>query len=421
METGSGMGRRRARGAYLTWVVVLVLLPAIMGPISAPATAAPLASWHLAPVSGATPPGRAQYGMVADAAGTVYVYGGVDGQGEALQDFWSWHPATHAWKQLTNGVVPPLIEAHLAVDAAGNVYEFGGLDHFMGANLTDDGHSYGLYQYNPRYGSWSDLTPPTARQGVNWPPGREDFGFAYDPAGNALWIFAGEGQGNVSLGDMWRYSLQTQRWTHVIPSYAASGGARIDVREIYNISYDGHGGFYLFGGAYVFTAAGVPMPWTYVNDLWRFDIARATWTLLAGQANAYDPTMPIPRHYYGQACDSAGNFYVLGGYVADPANLPFFTDDDTRTDAQVVVFADDEESTGNVFYALSDFWEYSTRDRRWIDQTSRLGDLATGPFIPYVMVPEGGGTSLLTFGGYHLDGNGEMAPSSAIWTYAPTS
>ena len=126
----------------------------------------------------------------------------------------------------------------------------------------------------------------------------------------------------------------------------------------------------------------------------------------------------MPRHYYGQACDPAGNFYILGGFVSDTGSLPYFTDDLTRQYADVVIFAQDTEVTGNIHYALQDFWEYSVPDRSWVDRTDRLGALATGPFIPYVMVDDPSNATLLTFGGYHTGQDQTLAVSSAVWTYS---
>ncbi len=402
----------------LVTAIALVSTAILFPPHHAHVQAAPLAAWVAEAAHGIQALARSQYGMAVDAGGTIYVYGGRGPDGGELDDFWSWHSADHTWKHLVNNIVPELVEPHLAVDAAGDVYEFGGINQSVGPNLSLDGHSYGLYEYDPIHTDWTDLTPATVQPGKTWPLGREDHGFAYDPMNNALVVFGGEGPGNVTMNDMWRYSLKTHLWTRIVQNYAAPGGAQVDAREIYNISYDGHGGFYLFGGAYVFDANHQPVRWAYVNDLWRFNISTSTWTLLAGHANAYDPDMPVPRHYYGQACDPAGNFYVLGGYVSDTNSLPYFTDDLTRQYADVVIFALDSQATGDIHYSLQDFWEYSPPDRMWVDRTNRLGALANGPFIPYVMVEDPSTDELLTFGGYHYDLNQELAPSANVWTYS---
>jgi len=370
--------------------------------------------WMRIAVGVTRPPGRAQFGMAADGAGALYVYGG-RGDSGFLADFWRYDDA-HGWRQLADGVLPPLVEPHLAVDATGNIFEFGGIgDRQQGPHLSPDGHSYGLYEYLPAKGSWLDLTRGDAQPGLNWPQGREDHGFAYDRGTGMFYLFAGEEQGNVSLNDMWRYDERAGAWTQI--AQRGSGSGLPDAREIYNISTDGRGGIYLFGGAYLFDAQHRRVPWKYTNDLWRFDIASGTWHAMAGTPNAYDPEMPMPRHYYGQACDGQGNFYMLGGYVSDVKDPPYFSDDATQDYAQLEVFRAADAPTGNLFFALADFWQYNAAQRRWVDLSGNLGELAGRGSIPYAMVADPVGSRLLTFGGYYPDGNDLLQASAELRTY----
>lgn len=376
--------------------------------------ASSVAVWSRLPQAAQLPPARSQFGMTIDANGAVYVFGGRGPDG-ALADFWRLRRADRSWQQLPNPLVPPLIEPHLAADAAGNVFEFGGINPAGANHFTGDGHSYGLYEYVAAQGSWLDLTTRDTHPEADWPQGREDHGFAYDPTSGAFFLFAGEGSGNASLNDMWRYDERTGRWSQVHQRFATPGG--IDAREIYNISPDGHGGLYLFGGAYPFNARGQRAPWKYLNDLWRFDIATSTWRLIAGRANAYDPTMPLPRHYYGQACDAQGNFYILGGYVSDTDNPPFFADDQSDSYAQIVVFNLPDAPTGNIMYALDDFWQYNIASHGWVDLSYALGDLQNAPFIPYVMVADPTVPRLLIFAGYYTNGDGELQAGANLRSY----
>jgi hypothetical protein len=371
--------------------------------------------------------------MVANPQGTIFVYGG-NGNTGAQSDFWSWDPRTGNWTQLNSAGLPALIEPHLAADAQGAIYEFGGI---TGAattpitattgmpitgtttlsattHVTADGYSYGLYRYDPASGAWQDLTPPRIRPGLNWPPGREDFGFTYDPGSGSLWVFAGDGTGAVNLDDLWRYNLQTRRWTRIGQRYHDPGGVAIDPREIYNISDDDRGGFYLFGGSYL-AAPGRTVPWTYVNDLWYYTIATDTWTLIGGRANAYDPSLPVPRHYYAQATDAAGNFYILGGYVSATTSPPYFADDAFSLYANLAVFPASGLPSADVTYALADFWRFNRAGRAWADLTADLGALNGDGFIPYVMVDDPAVGGFCTFGGFHPDHNGILAASSNLW------
>src|SRR5581483_7005147 len=98
--------------------------------------------------------------------------------------------------------------------------------------------------------------------------------------------------------------------------------------------------------------------------------------------------------------DAQGNFYILGGYVSDTDDPPYFSDDANSTYAQVSVFSLRGAPTGYITYALDDFWQFSAAHRRWVDLSGSLGTLQDLPFIPYVMVADPVTPRLPTFGGY---------------------
>lgn len=420
---------RALRGAQPGFTLLLSLQVILLA-LPGAARAAPLngaSSWaRVTSRSHLQPPPSVQYGMVTNPQGTIFVFGGNSNTG-AQCDFWSWNPHSSTWTQLNNAGMPALIEPHLAADPRGHIYEFGGITGTNAASITGttsisettdvspDGYSFGLYMYDPATGNWQNLTPQQVAPGVNWPAGREDFGFTYDPGTAALWVFAGVGSGTINLNDLWRYTLQTRRWTRIAQHYHDPGGAAIYPREIYNISDDGQGGFYLFGGSYLEAPPGHMVPWTYVNDLWYFTIATATWNLISGHANAYDPTLPVPRHYYAQTTDPAGNFYILGGYVSATTSPPYFADDTSSSYANLAVFPGSDLPPADTTYALSDFWRFNRAGHIWTDLTVYLGVLNAGGFIPYVMVndPEAGG--FCTFGGYHPDHSGILAATAELW------
>jgi hypothetical protein len=374
------------------------------------------AGWTTLPISGQLPPPRSQFGLAADGSGNVYLYGGSGTGNVALSDFWVLQPARGTWQQLPNTVLPPLIEPHLAVDAQDDVFELGGIGNAASGHFSYDGHSFGLYEYTPASGLWVDRTPADVQPGVTWPGGREDFGLTFDLSQNLLYVFAGEGNADIPLNDLWSYNPVSGTWTQIDQHYNAPHGATIDPREIYNISYDYHGGLYLFGGSYLTPPTGAAAPPLYVNDLWRFDIATATWSLLGGTANDYNPALPIPRHYYGQACDGDGNFYLLDGYASDTSTLPFFRNDQDGSAARVVTL-DGSSNNTVVEYAIADFWQYSAATRRWHDLSSQLGVLFDQPAIPYVMVADPRNEQLLTFGGFHPAGE-TLLRGNSTWVFS---
>lgn len=370
-------GRRPASGkaqvherkaAWPLIALAVALAAASAAPIVAPARA----SAHQEPcVAGATRlaapplPPRVQHALVADGVGRLYVFGGgsrlrdrvgyvVDGP--ALGDFWSYDLSDGRWLPLsTADGPPPLVEPHLARDRAGFVYEFGGWSE------GPVGYSGRLYRYDPARDRWTALDPPGPR-----PVGRVDCGFAWEPLTDQIYLFAGgadDGHGGERLlNDFWRYDPTSNRWTDLTVS---SGAGAITPREIYNITADGEGHLYLFAGSATVDGVG----WEAIQDLWRFDIRTGRWQNLTDVTNTR--SVP-PRHYYGQAVDGDGAFYVVGG--VRPGSIQ----------------------------PMTDAWRFDPLQERW-SEVSTLFD-ALLPLIPYNLAYDPAADALFTVGGMQPDG-----------------
>jgi hypothetical protein len=313
--------------------------------------------------------GRAQFDLVDAPDGTLYLYGGVAG-GRPLDDLWTLPPGGRWQRVEPAGAAPPaLIEPHLAVDSAGRLYEFGGL-RGDGA-LVDD-----LYRYDPGQG-WTDLTPSI--DGPR-PPPRQDHGFVYSAAGgDALYVFGGDGGRQGRLNDFWRYDLTTGRWTDLTEP---SGAVAIQPRELYDLTDDGRGHLYLFGG----TIDGGDGYSRRLNDFWRYDVVAGRWDDLTDESGS---AMVPGRHYYGQAADDEGDFYVLGGYLTP-------------------------ESGAEAGEAAGDLWAYRLQTGRWVNLTPAAAPLL--PRVPYALARAGDG-GLALFGGAQL-GVTTGAPSD-FWVWDP--
>jgi hypothetical protein len=298
--------------------------------------------------------GRQQFDLVDAPDGTLYLYGGAAG-GRALDDLWAL-PVGGRWQRIEpapgGAALPALIEPHLAVDRAGRLYEFGGVR--ADGALTGD-----LYRFEPGRG-WADLTPTI--EGAR-PPPRQDHGFAYDPAGDDLYVFGGDGGALGPLNDFWRFEIGANRWVDLTER---SGALAIQPRELYGLTYDGHGHLYVFGG----TIDGGGSYGRRLDDFWRYDLASGLWTDLT---RASDSGIVPGRHYYGQAADADGNFYVLGGYLTPSNDSP-------------------------PSLVMDDFWRYDATAASWarIDTSAAPGLL---PRIPYGMAYRPDANALVVFGG----------------------
>ena len=188
------------------------------------------------------PGGRAYSATWNDAAGNLWLFGGLDNNNKFYQDLWSYNIATNKWTWV-NG--------------------------FSNANGAG---SYGIQ------GVASLSTRPGAREGsATWT----------DATGN-LWLFGGTGYDTYGildeLNDLWKYDPVINQWAWM------KGHMYVDQRGIYGtqtvkapdnepggrhsqISWtDGSGNFWLFGGyGYDFSSLG------YLGDMWKLEKDDIIW------------------------------------------------------------------------------------------------------------------------------------------------
>ena len=180
-----------------------------------------------------------------DPSGNLWLYGG-DGAGSTsvigaenvgtLADIWKYSPSTNEWTWMS------------------------------GPNVMYDGS-------NP------NPTPVYGTEGVaaagNTPGYRGEFGWAGDANGN-LWLYGGGG--DSPMGDLWKYSTETNEWTWMSGPQTAdeTGTSGVygteGVPAASNIPtsrfqpalwIDATGNLWLFGGTELYTG---------LNDLWQYQI-----------------------------------------------------------------------------------------------------------------------------------------------------
>jgi hypothetical protein len=353
---------------------VLVTLLTALAPVAQPAAGASEWRDESDRTGSRSISARQQSGLAAAPDGTLYLYGGAR-DGEALDDLWRL-PPDGRWERLeppADGAPPGLIEPHLVVDGQGRLYELGGV------TAGEVEHSADLYRYDPAPGHWLDLS--AGAEGPK-PPGRQDHGFVYVADQDAIYVFGGQGPDGDVLADFWRYSIASNRWEDLT---SASGADSILPRELYNLSYDGGSYLYLLGG----TVDGGDGYGRRLTDFWRYDLARGHWADVTLETGADR----VPgRHYYGQACDADGNFYVLGGYITpESENEP-------------------PESSG-------DFWVYRRDTGTWQNLSPLAAPLL--PRTPYNMVRDPRDGSLVVFGGAQLNPDGSGTLLNDFWRWDP--
>lgn len=140
------------------------------------------------------------------------------------------------------------------------------------------------------------------------PGKRSDTAGVANPATGTVAVFGGDNGPIVDqipspayVGDTWVFS-PTDGWTEVT---AAGPGAR--GRHAVALDPDG-GRMLVFGGR--FRTAGTSGDYTLYNDLWAFDFASATWTLIDDGSG----TAPAPRYFASAGYHAAGStLYIYGG------------------------------------------------------------------------------------------------------------
>ncbi len=266
----------------------------------------------------------------------------------AQQGEWTWMAGNNfpngAANYGTQGIFAPtntpqaLFEACEWTDKTGKFWMFGGLDQ-NGEMLQD------LWEFDPYTAQWAWIKGPGITNqvgnygisGVPSPsniPGCRSFGAAtwVDTAGD-LWLFGGDGRSSSTWGnmnDLWRFHIATLEWTWMGGADTAndpgSYGTRLipattnlpPKRSNTNAAWADDTYLYLFGGAISNS------PNNY-SDLWRYDIGNNIWTWMKG-SNGYNQSAnygvrglpdsanhPSARMVWTKWKDHSGNFYFYGG------------------------------------------------------------------------------------------------------------
>eukprot|EP00117_Sycon_ciliatum_P039017 scpid59324/ scgid28898/ Nitrile-specifier protein 2 len=145
------------------------------------------------------------------------------------------------------------------------------------------------------------LLLPVCRSQLTWtivpqgtaprPSVRNDFGFGYDPTGNSVYVFGGQG-GSGIMNDLWRFDLSTNSWTEVNPTTSARPPVRFSMIS----------GFYTQGPDGLFViSTGEGSGKVFYNDIWAYNVRTGVWTELSSQGD-------VPTERYG----AAGGLHVNG-------------------------------------------------------------------------------------------------------------
>ncbi len=262
--------------------------------------------------------------------------------------------------------------------------------------------------------------PPAAPTFDTSSPGGRKYPATWTDFNGNLWLFGGYGltfttgltPPATQLNDMWEY-VNTQNyfgsfynyWQNLKPALGPGGPSPREGAVTW--TQPGAGGdLFLFGGE--------DQLLNFYNDIWRYNIAGNTWTLVRGGANnsgvygtqgtAAAGNTPGARWGATARMDASGNVWVFGGYGYDSAG-----------------------TTG----LLNDLWNYNITTSQWtwisgsttVNQTGNYGTLGTpaasnvpGARQASMSWIDGSGNFWL-FGGFDLDSQGNPAALNDLWEF----
>jgi N-acetylneuraminic acid mutarotase len=298
------------------------------------------------PAAGNVPGARAEAVSWMDSSGNLWLFGGQDLFGNALNDLWKYTPATGEWTWMSGSDSgnQPGVYGTLGVPAAGNV--------------------------------------PGARQrgGASWT----------DSSGN-LWLFGGLGydaSGYGYLNDLWKYNpapTSTPTLTTPAPGSTLSGSAAtftwsnpgdFSARFVLRLGTTGFGSMNVFSGAVntgtTDQVSAIPTNgaylyatlWYYLNGKWQYANARyteaGTPTLPAMTAPAPGSTLPGSTVTFGWDPGAGPTRFVLRLGTTFPGSMDVYSGGSTTaTSVQLTTIpTNGAKLYARLWYFLNETWKY---------------------------------------------------------------
>ncbi len=239
-------------------------------------------------------------------------------------------------------------ESGFSTDAAGNLWLFGGVGHVSSSiqGRLNDVWKFDIGSNNWTWVSGNNAYGPSGVYGTmsvpsvaNHPGGREFPICWLDPSGS-IYLFGGEGRDTSVvnpqtgyLNDLWKYNPTANTWAWVGGSKAVNGAAVYGTQGISNSANipggrrapahwtDASNKTWIFGGWGILATT----PAGYLNDLFRYDPTLNQWTWMKGstllnQNGTYGtlgvpaiPNIPGAREYSNYWTDLNGKFWLFGG------------------------------------------------------------------------------------------------------------
>jgi len=247
---------------------------------------------------------RSDYSMVWDSQDDlVFVFGGIDGQGNLLNDAWSYNPITNTWKELnaSNSSVGDCNGGNLPAPRMNAAMVWDGVDQqilLYGGLGASNRYLGDLWSYSPKAGTW------TAIACSNNGPGTRSTSAVW--TGNQMLLLGGANTYGL-LSDFWSYTPGNNggAWQKLPDSPMAQ-------REFQTMVWDSADSqLYVFGGLDVH---GVQQSDFYVYT------PRSGWKAIAPRSSNNPPA----RQQGMGTWDSKDNMLLLMGGWKDGNGVPYW-------------------------------------------------------------------------------------------------
>ena len=234
-------------------------------------------------IASTPPPARYGHGA-AESDGKMYILGGMDAEGNTLNDMWKYDPASNAWTQITAVGAPPDRAYHSMVTLPdGKLAVLGGITKANGTYVSRSD----LWIFDPVANTWT--------RGADAPKPIYGASTVVTPDGK-LCVLSGHGIAPHSNPPVYIYDPAGDSWSSITPVGAAPDAPRL----LASAALSG-GRAYMFGGQHEDT-------FQIFNDTWEFDFTTNTWTQQAD--------MPIAL-MSAAAAPANGQVILFGGVQSD--------------------------------------------------------------------------------------------------------
>ncbi len=283
--------------------LVLTATP-VVTPTTSPTFNFPNFSAQIANATTAPSVLRSNQSMIWDSQDDIlYVFGGLDDQGNLLNDLWSYNPATQTWKELnaSTGAVGSCHGSNIPASRmnAAMVWDSADQQILLYGGLGANNHYLGdLWSYSPGAGTWTAIACSGSPAGLR--------------ASNAVWT----GSQMLLLGGANAYGLLSDFWSYT-PSHGAGSWQKLTdspmgQREFQTMVWDSTDNqLYVFGGL-------------DVNDRQQKDFyvfsTNAGWSQITPQST----NNPPPRQQGMASWDSKDKVLLLFGGWEDGQGIPYW-------------------------------------------------------------------------------------------------